>query len=131
MQLSDHFSLTELQGDAAEPNIVENLRRTALGLEAFRTLLDTPFTVTSGYRTVAHNQVVDRPMYEIYTTFVASDLPDYDQIEWCPFDGHVHFGFGERMRRMQLVKAKDGSFVKVSPDTLRWFPGSPSAENAE
>lgn len=145
MNLAPHFTLEELQGEAATPDIVENLRRTAVGLEAFRAILGVPMQVTSGWRSVAHNKDVGGSptsdhvhglaadvlldgcsMYDAHTKILLADCPPFDQIEWCPFDGHIHFGFGERMRGQHLVKLKDGSFSNVTFDLLKQFPGAPT-----
>jgi zinc D-Ala-D-Ala carboxypeptidase len=68
MQLSPNFSLSELVfSETAEqkgidntppPEIVENLKRLADGLEAVRILLGAPLEISSGYRCPALNEVV-------------------------------------------------------------------------
>ena len=68
MQLSPNFSLNELvYSETAEqngidntppPEIVQNLKRLAAGLEAVRTLLGGPLEISSGYRCAALNEAV-------------------------------------------------------------------------
>jgi len=68
MQLSPNFSLSELvYSETAEergidntppPEIIENLRRLAAGLEAVRSLLGRPLEISSGYRCAALNEAV-------------------------------------------------------------------------
>jgi zinc D-Ala-D-Ala carboxypeptidase len=68
MQLSTNFSLSQLvYSETAEksgidntppPEIVENLRRLAAGLETVRTLLGAPLEISSGYRCAALNEAV-------------------------------------------------------------------------
>ena len=68
MQLSPNFSLDDLvYSETAEqngidntppPEIVENLKRLAAGLEAVRALLGGPLEISSGYRCAALNQAV-------------------------------------------------------------------------
>ena len=68
MQLSPNFSLSELvYSETAEergidntppPEVVENLKRLAAGLEAVRALLGAPLEISSGYRCPALNEAV-------------------------------------------------------------------------
>ena len=68
MQLSPNFSLSELvYSETAEergidntppPEVVENLKRLAAGLEAVRALLGAPLEISSGYRCAALNEAV-------------------------------------------------------------------------
>jgi hypothetical protein len=68
MQLSPNFSLSDLvRSETAEergidntppPEIVENLRRLAAGLEKVRALLGSPPEISSGYRCAALNEAV-------------------------------------------------------------------------
>jgi len=68
MQLSPHFTLSELtRSETAEergidntppPEIVENLRRLASGLEAVRALLGATLEISSAYRCAALNEAV-------------------------------------------------------------------------
>ena len=68
MQLSPNFSLSELVysetalergiDNTPPPEIVENLRRLAAGLEAVRSLLGGPLAISSGYRCAALNEAV-------------------------------------------------------------------------
>lgn len=68
MRLSQNFSLGDLvYSETAEqcgidntppPEIVENLKRLAAGLEAVRSLLGAPLEISSGYRCAALNEAV-------------------------------------------------------------------------
>ena len=68
MRLSPNFSLSELvYSETAEkqgidntppPEILENLKRLAAGLEAVRALLGAPLGISSGYRCAALNEAV-------------------------------------------------------------------------
>ena len=68
MQLSPNFSLSDLiRSETAEergidntppPEIIENLRRLAAGLEKVRALLGAPLEISSGYRCAALNEAV-------------------------------------------------------------------------
>lgn len=68
MRLSPNFSLSELSySETAEergidntppPEVVENLRRLAAGLESVRALLGAPLEISSGYRCPALNEAV-------------------------------------------------------------------------
>lgn len=68
MQLSTNFSLAQLvYSETAEkngidntppPEIVENLKRLAAGLEAVQALLGAPLEISSGYRCTALNEAV-------------------------------------------------------------------------
>lgn len=60
-KLSPHFSLSEFIKPGVKVTHVEmlNLTRLALALEKVRTILgNRPMTITSGYRTVKHNQAI-------------------------------------------------------------------------
>lgn len=68
MQLSTHFRLSEFTSsqtatrrgiDNTPPReVVDALKRTALGLEAVRSLLMAPIIITSGYRSPALNKAI-------------------------------------------------------------------------
>ena len=68
MYLSTHFTLEELTAsqeairkgidNAPTPDVVTNLKRTALGLEQVRTRLGAPIIISSGYRSPALNAAV-------------------------------------------------------------------------
>ena len=68
MQLSPNFSLSQLvYSETAEkngidntppPEIVNNLKRLAAGLESVRALLGAPLEISSGYRCAALNEAV-------------------------------------------------------------------------
>jgi hypothetical protein len=65
MLLSPHFSLEEMLAtqhrgidNTPTPEIVERLKKTALGLEAVRIRLGAPIIITSGYRCPELNKAV-------------------------------------------------------------------------
>lgn len=68
MQLSTHFRLSEFTAsqtatrrgiDNTPPrDVVDTLKRTALGLEAVRSLLMAPIIISSGYRSPALNKAI-------------------------------------------------------------------------
>jgi hypothetical protein len=145
MNLSPHFTLEELDGLGAPEAIIRNLRETAQRMEEFRAIVGAPFHVTSGYRSQQHNVAVggsktsDHPnglavdgtfsgltMFEVWRRLFASgvDLPPFDQIIFYPFtSGHIHFGFGPRMRRQVLVKLNETDYAPISQELVGLFPG--------
>src|SRR5512147_97519 len=68
MQLSTHFRLSEFTSsqtatrrgidNTPSREVVDALKRTALGLEAVRSLLMAPIIITSGYRSPALNKAI-------------------------------------------------------------------------
>lgn len=136
--LSPHFSLAELtasdtaarQGiDNTPPaDVLETLKRTAVGLEAVRALLGAPLHVSSGYRSPALNKIVGgQPNSQhckgeavdftaqqfgapeqIVARLVSSQLA-YDQVI-LEFGRWVHISFGGRMRRQALVIDRAGTW---------------------
>lgn len=134
--LSPHFSLAELtasdtaarQGidNTPPPDVLETLKRTAVGLEAVRALLGAPLHVSSGYRCPALNKLVGGQANsqhcrgeavdftsrqfgtpeQIVARLVASQLA-YDQVI-LEFNRWVHISFGGKQRRQALVIDKGG-----------------------
>ena len=68
MQLTEHFTLEEMTVSEAAPRfgidnscpsvLIPNLVKTAMHLEAIRTLLKTPINVVSGYRRPELNKII-------------------------------------------------------------------------
>lgn len=128
MKLSEHFTLQELTvSDTAlrtgiknipTPNVIENLKLLAQGLEEVRALLDTPIFITSGYRSPTLNRFIGGSSNSAHCLGFAADFkcaglkPDeivarikaskinYDQLiaegVW------THISFDPRMRRQTL-----------------------------
>lgn len=136
--LTDHFSLAELchSQTAARlglhnhppPDVIDNLRNTAHGLEMVRALVQCPIVVSSGYRSPAVNQAVGSKPGSQHTQGRAADItaPGYGSPKQLmdailrarvpiPFDqcilehydantgnGWVHISFAPSPRRMAL-----------------------------
>jgi hypothetical protein len=89
MQLSPNFSLNELvYSETAEmngidntppPEILENLKRLAAGLEAVRALLGAPLEISSGFRCAALNEAVGGSSTSQHVLGLAADFacPDF------------------------------------------------------
>ena len=146
-QLSPHFTLEELDGVAAPSGVQSSLRFTANKMEAFREIIGTAFVVTSGYRTPQHNAEVGgsetsdhvnglaldghfsgRTMWQVYNRLMvlkrAGGLPAFDQIILYPYTtGHIHFGFGGKMRGDVMAKLIDGSYSPVTSAIEYAMPG--------
>lgn len=131
MYLSPHFTLAELTHSETATRlgldntpsdvVIENLKKTALGLETIRTRLGVPVIVTSGYRSRAVNAAVKgqpasqhllgqaadfiAPAFGGPATVVAAliDCTDveYDQLI-LEFDRWVHVSFAANPRRQAL-----------------------------
>lgn len=129
MNLSPHFTLEELIStqhreidNTPPPDVVENLKKTAMLLEAVRLRLGQPITVSSGYRCPALNKAVGgQPNSQHLTgqavdficpgfgspTTVASALQDcrevlYDQLI-LEFGRWVHISWAPSPRRQGLI----------------------------
>lgn len=84
MRLSPHFTLEELTfsqtaarrgiDNTPTPEVLENLKRTALGLEGIRILLGVPIIVSSGYRSPALNAAVGGSKSSQHMTGEAADF---------------------------------------------------------
>jgi len=131
MQLSPNFSLSELvYSETAEengidntppPEIVENLKRLAAGLEAVRTLLGAPLEISSGYRCAALNEAVGGSGASQHVQGLAADFacPAFGtpleiaraiqrsgvQFDQCilEYGRWVHLSFGDAWRRRILT----------------------------
>ena len=89
MRLSPNFSLSDLvYSETAEmsgidntppPEIVENLKRLAAGLEAVRALLGAPLEISSGFRCAALNEAVGGSSTSQHVQGLAADFacPDF------------------------------------------------------
>jgi zinc D-Ala-D-Ala carboxypeptidase len=84
MQLSQNFSLAQLiYSETAEndgidntppPEIIENLKRLADGLEAVQALLGAPLEISSGYRCPALNEAVGGSSASQHVRGLAADF---------------------------------------------------------
>ena len=138
VRLSPHFTAHELGADnpAASDAVVHNLTLVAAWLERIRAILGVPVTVTSGYRTPAHNTEIggsptsDHPNglaadfegqgltgFDVYRRLHGAALPPFDQVIYYALDNHVHVGLGARMRGEQLVKTTEGSYIALAEST--------------
>ena len=137
MNLSPHFSLEELvHSQTAErqnidntptPEIIENLRMLAAGLEQVRDLLGKPVTVSSGYRCPALNTAVGGAIDSQHMQGQAADIISpgvgtpleicrlidasgirFDQLiyeyDWC----HISFSPEPRRERLTLDRGTGG-----------------------
>lgn len=142
MQLAAHFSLEELTATAQRdldntppPEVLANLRNTALRMEAVRSLLgDAAIHVNSGYRSPAVNAAVGGAANSAHLTGRACDFIapaigaplaicrllaasplEFDQLieegTW------VHVSFDPRMRRELLTKRAGGGYALGLPET--------------
>lgn len=153
MQITTNFSEEELAPNGLPDELRENMIELAQGLQGFRDLLDVPCNVHVAYRDPEYNARVGGSPTSDHVTCLAADvdfegktmwqvweklskipnheLPYFDQIIWYPYTtGHIHFGFGVRMRYQQLVKLakpkQDGSMYDfVTVKHLVHFPGRP------
>lgn len=137
MNLSPHFTLAEMTASQTAarkgldndppPEVLERLKRTALGLEAVRVILGAPLIISSGYRSPAVNKAVGGaknsqhltgeavdficPGYgspaQIVRTLVASGIK-FDQAI-VEFDRWVHLSFTDKPRRQALVIDSKGT----------------------
>lgn len=79
IQLTKHFHLREFLHNGSDegltPGIVDNLRKLANELEDVRKLLgDRPMTITSGYRSPAHNRKVGGAPQSFHLRGLAADF---------------------------------------------------------
>lgn len=120
----------------------------ALNLQRFRDAIGSPFVVTSGYRSPEHNSEVPGssktsdhsnalaadgyfPAVKMGAVWkrvkqlrVAGAFPAFDQIIFYPeTTGHIHIGFGSRMRGQVLVKRKDGKYYPLISELEFLLPG--------
>jgi uncharacterized protein YcbK (DUF882 family) len=79
IQLSPHFNLKEFLHNGSDEgltiNILENLRKTAQMMETIRSLCGNhPITITSGFRTAAHNKAVGGAPNSFHVKGMAADF---------------------------------------------------------
>lgn len=136
-QLTPHFSLSEMVISQTAsrlgidnnplPDVIENLRRTAMGLERVRQLLNSnAIRISSGYRCKELNAAVKGQPNSQHVSGKAVDFtstygpPDYlvrlikasgiefDQLI-CEFNSWVHISFSDDPRRQVLVIDSKGT----------------------
>jgi zinc D-Ala-D-Ala carboxypeptidase len=140
MQLSPSFSLAQLTGsETAEqhgidnsppPEIIENLKRLAAGLEEVRDLLGSPLDISSGYRCPELNAVVGGATTSQHVRGLAADFvcPGFGspleearaiqrsaiEFDQCilEFGRWVHLSFAARPRRRTLSIYSPGVYVE-------------------
>jgi hypothetical protein len=146
--LAPHFTAHELGADIAGiPAAAEaNLYKVATWLEAARSILGVPLTVTSGYRPLAHNAAVGGSSTSDHPNGLAADfkargmwawptvydklradmgrLPSWDQLIFYPVTGHVHVGLGSRMRREFRIALAEGGYPLITPTLETQIRGS-------
>jgi len=77
MKLTENFNLSEFASkDGAEfpPEIIENLRRFAAALQVIRDTVKAPISITSGYRSPAHNRAVGGASNSTHMQGIAADF---------------------------------------------------------
>lgn len=147
--LSPHFTARELRADLpeADATIVANLMRVALGLETVRSALGTPLRVTSGFRPPERNARVGGSSTSSHMDGLAADvvpvgslsqfnayerlqaartqLAPFDQIIFYPAQGHIHVGYGNRMRREFRISfsSDPGGTPLLTGDLIAKLPG--------
>jgi len=139
MNLSPHFLLSEFtQSQTARrlgidntppPDVIENLKRTAMALEAVRTILGKPIIISSGYRSPRLNKAIKGasksqhvtghavdficPAYgtpaEIVKTLLRTGMVFDQLILEFPPDGWVHMSVTEKPRNQALIIDKSGT----------------------
>ena len=140
MQLSTHFRLSEFTAsqtatrrgiDNTPPrDVVDTLKRTALGLEAVRSLLMAPIIISSGYRSPALNKAIGGakssqhvkgeavdficPGFgspkEVCEAIAGSSL-QFDQLI-CEFGQWIHISFTQSPRRQVLTATSFNGTVR-------------------
>jgi hypothetical protein len=116
MQLSPNFSLSDLvYSETADergidntppPELVENLKRLATGLEAVRALLGAPLEISSGYRCAALNLAVGGSSTSQHMQGLAVDFA-------CP-------GFGSPFEVARAIQQSDVEFDQCILEYGRW-----------
>ncbi len=156
MNLSPNFTLAELArgvpSSAIDARELANLRTTAEGLERARRVLGVPLSVTSGIRTDERNDDVGGSDTSSHLQGLAADvaplgmtidaafdrlmhrrgeLGDFDQV--IAYRGHLHLGFGGKVRRSFYRNTTQGAIRVVLPpvtpppaDATRVAPRLPS-----
>lgn len=77
MRLSKNFTLSEFQskdGAAFPAEVIKNLKKLAENLQVIRDTINAPLSITSGYRSPAHNKRVGGAVYSQHLLGTASDL---------------------------------------------------------
>ena len=123
MQLTDHFTLAQLTysetaerdgiDNSASPDVVDNLRRLAEGLEAVQALLGAPLEISSGYRSPELNRVVGGSPTSQHSLGLAADF--------------VCSAFGTPMEIAAAIQASDIEFDQCILEYGRWVHLSFSA----
>jgi zinc D-Ala-D-Ala carboxypeptidase len=137
MNLSAHFTLEEFTtsqsaarrglDNTPTPEALAALRRTALGLEMVRAMVQAPIVITSGYRSAAVNHAVGGARNSQHTKGEAADIiaPSYGSAAdlvraivghpEIPFDQCIlefgswcHVSFSQAPRRQALVIDRSG-----------------------
>ena len=138
MNLSPHFLLSEFTvsqtaarrglDNTPPPKVLAALRRTALGLEMVRALIQAPMQITSGYRSPRLNRIIGgafnsqhvkgeaadfvAPQYgtpeQIVRAIVAHPEIEFDQCIY-EFNSWVHISFTDSPRREALVIDRQGA----------------------
>lgn len=153
-QPAEYFSRDEILNvsDPIPPELESNVLRSIQSLNATRVAFGVPFSLTSGYRTSTHNSEVGGSatsdhmdalswdfyplglsLSDFYTRWKALDqagvLPAYDQMIVYPYTtGHVHVGYGSRMRKQLLIRVSDDAAAIMGSTyapltSLSQFPG--------
>ena len=123
MQLTDHFTLAQLTfsetaerdgiDNSAPPDVVDNLRRLAQGLEAVQALLGAPLDISSGYRSPELNRVVGGSPTSQHSQGLAADFA-------CA-------AFGTPLEIAAAIQASDIEFDQCILEYGRWVHLSFSA----
>lgn len=146
--LAPHFLASELGADdpGASDEVVYNLRLVAAWLEKARAVIGTPLTVTSGFRTWAHNAAIggaptsDHPNglaadfiaqgitpFQVYQRLQAAagsgQLPPFDQLIFYAKDDHVHVGLGPKYRGEVLIQTTEGDYTALAGDSVSLLRG--------
>ena len=77
MKLSKNFSLQEFASkDGADfpAEVIENLKDLAENLQAIRDEIGQPITITSGYRSPAHNKAIKGAKHSFHVKGMAADI---------------------------------------------------------
>ncbi len=124
MQLSANFSLEQLTAsdtaaargidNAPPPEIIDNLRQLAAGLEQAQALLGYPLSISSGYRSPALNVAVGGAEKSQHCTGIAADFT-------CP-------GFGTPLDIAAALRDSGLRFDQCILEFGRWVHLSFSAE---
>lgn len=136
MNLSQHFTLDELTLSQAAaraglenkpgPKELENLKRLAESLEQLRAALGKPILISSGFRSLAVNQLVGGSLTSAHCKGLAADINcpgmtphelaeairktgvPFDQLI-LEYDRWVHFGLSDRPPRGMLLTIRSGT----------------------